>query len=99
MLTAVRDYAIGNGLTADDVIVTLLARRRYTNVMAKYADTLAGGFFADSNYIAHAVPYTYEATTASQYRYENDVVHRTPVISTRSASGASLAGMMGQDTR
>ncbi len=78
LLTAVRDYAIGKGLTADDVIVTGYSLgAAYTNVMAKYADTLAGGFFADSNYIAHAVPYTYEGNDrVLNIGYENDVVHR-----------------------
>ncbi len=78
LLTAVRDYAIGKGLTADDVIVTGYSLgAAYTNVMAKYADTLAGGFFADSNYIAHEVPYIYEGNDrVLNIGYENDVVHR-----------------------
>lgn len=100
LLTAVRNYAIGKGLTADDVIVTGYSLgAAYTNIMAKYADTLAGGFFANSNYIAHAVPYTYEGNDrVLNIGYENDVVHRA-AGNFDSLGGAVTAapGLMGQD--
>jgi len=78
LLTAVRDYAVAHGITADHVLVTGYSLgAAYTNIMAKYADTLVGGFFADSNYIAHEVPYTYEGQDrVLNIGYENDVVHR-----------------------
>ncbi|TNC13286.1 calcium-binding protein [Methylobacterium terricola] len=100
LLTAVRDYAIGKGLGADDVIVTGYSLgAAYTNVMAKYADTLAGGFFADSNYIAHAVPYTYEGhDRVLNIGYENDVVHRAAGDFDSLGEAIQAApGLMGQD--
>ncbi|WP_241229404.1 hypothetical protein [Sphingomonas sp. S-NIH.Pt1_0416] len=100
LLTAVRDYALRNGLTADDVIVTGYSLgAAYTNIMAKYADTLAGGFFADSSYVAHAVPYTYEGQDrVLNIGFENDIVHRAAGDFDSLGEAVDAApGLIGQD--
>ncbi|ALN72497.1 hypothetical protein M673_07210 [Aureimonas sp. AU20] len=100
LLAAVRDYTLAHGLTADHVIVTGYSLgAAYTNVMAKYADTLAGGFFADSSYIAHEVPYTYEGQDrVLNIGYENDVVHRAAgSFPSFGEAVAHAPGLMGQD--
>ncbi|SMD05918.1 triacylglycerol lipase [Fulvimarina manganoxydans] len=78
ILAAVRDYAIAKGVDASDVLVTGYSLgAAYTNIMAEYADSLAGGFFANSSYIAHAVPEIYdEGDRVLNIGYENDIVHR-----------------------
>lgn len=100
LLSAVRDYALRHGLGADDVIVTGYSLgAAYTNIMAKYADTLAGGFFADSSYVAHAVPYTYEGDDrVLNIGFENDVVHRAAGnFDSLGEAVAAAPGLIGQD--
>lgn len=100
LLLAVRDYARAHGLGAQDVIVTGYSLgAAYTNVMAKYADVLADGFFAQSNYVAHAVPYTFEgAGRVLNIGYENDVVHRAAGDFDTLAEAVDAApGLIGQD--
>lgn len=78
VLQAVRDYAIANGVAGEDVMVTGYSLGGgYTNVQARFADTLAGGFFKDSLYVGHAAPVVYEDDDrVLNVGYENDVVHR-----------------------
>lgn len=100
LLEAVRDYAIANGIPADHVIVTGYSLgAAYTNIMAKYADTLAGGFFTNSSYIAHEVPATYEGQDrVLNIGYENDVVHRAAGnFPTFGEAIANAPGLNGQD--
>ncbi|MDO5621405.1 MAG: hypothetical protein Q4G24_08050 [Paracoccus sp. (in: a-proteobacteria)] len=78
VLEALRDYAQSLGLTGDDVLVTGYSLGAgYANIMARFADTLADGFFADADYVAHAVPVIYDdPDRVLNIGYENDVVHR-----------------------
>lgn len=78
LLNAVKEFAIVNGLSGEDVIVTGYSLGGgMTNVMAKYRETLADGFFTDSDYIGHASPLIYDnADVIFNYGYKNDAVFR-----------------------
>ncbi|SDD17055.1 triacylglycerol lipase [Paracoccus isoporae] len=78
VLALVRDYAQDAGLDGSDVMVTGYSLGGgYTNLMARYADTLADGFFADADYVGHASPLMYEEDDrVLNIGYENDVVFR-----------------------
>ncbi|WP_353979653.1 calcium-binding protein [Salinicola endophyticus] len=77
-LSAVASFAQGNGLSGDDVLVTGYSLGGgYTNVMARFNDSLADGFFADSDYVGHAAPVIYdEGGEVINVGSENDIVHR-----------------------
>ena len=78
LLAAVAAMTAAHGLSGDDVIVTGYSLGgAMTNIMARFADTLAGGFFSDSVYIGHDGPLMYEENDrVLNVGYENDVVHR-----------------------
>lgn len=78
VLATIRTYAKSLGLDGNDVLVTGYSLGGgYTNIMARYADTLAGGFFANSDYVAHAAPVIYdEDDRVLNIGHENDVVFR-----------------------
>lgn len=78
VLAAVADYARAHGLGGADVITTGYSLGAgMTNIQARFADTLAGGFFADSDYVGHAVPVIYDDPgRVLNLGFENDVVHR-----------------------
>lgn len=78
ILSAVAAFAAANGLSGEDVIVTGYSLgRAMTNVMARFADTLADGFFANAAYIGHDGPLMFEENVrVLNIGYENDVVHR-----------------------
>lgn len=77
ILQATRDFAAAHGLSGKDVLVTGYSLGSgMANIMARYADTLADGFFADSDYIAHDGPMMYENTDRIlNIGWENDVVY------------------------
>ncbi len=100
LLARVRDYAQANGIAAQDVLVTGYSLGAgYTNIMAEYADTLAGGFFAESTYIGHAVPVTYEENDrVLNIGFENDIVHRASGNADSFGEAVDNApGLVGQD--
>lgn len=78
LLEALKNYSVEHGLSAKDVIITGYSLGAgMTNIMAKYRETLAEGFFKDSNYIAHDSPILYDnADVIKNMGYENDVVYR-----------------------
>lgn len=78
ILNAVKEYAIKNGLTGEDIIVTGYSLGGgLTNVMAKYRETLADGFFKDANYVGHASPLIYDnPDVIINMGFENDAVYR-----------------------
>ncbi|MET3611923.1 triacylglycerol lipase [Rhizobium aquaticum] len=100
LLNAVHNYAVAHHLGAQDVIVTGYSLGAgYTNVMARFADSLSGGFFANSNYIAYEVPYIYDQKDrVLNIGYENDVVHRAAGDwSSFGQAVAAAPGLIGQD--
>lgn len=78
VLAAVRDFAVDGGLSGEDVLVTGYSLGGgYTNIQARYADTLADGFFADSLYVGHDGPVIHDdPARILNVGYENDVVFR-----------------------
>lgn len=78
LLTAVRDFVVASGLTAEDVIITGYSLGGgMTNLMAEYRDSLVGGFFANANYVGCASPLICDDPgVVLNYGYENDVVYR-----------------------
>lgn len=100
LLNAVRDYAVVHHLGAEDVTVTGYSLgAAYTNVMARFADGLSGGFFANSNYVAYEVPYIFDQKgRVLNIGYENDVVHRAAGDWASFADAVAAApGLIGQD--
>ena len=77
LLNAVKTYAEANGLGGEDVLVTGYSLGGgYTNIMARFREVLADGFFTDSDYIGHAAPVIFDDPAIFNYGYENDVVFR-----------------------
>ncbi|WP_296405276.1 calcium-binding protein [Psychrobacter sp.] len=78
ILKIVKDYAINNGLTGSNVLISGYSLGAgVTNVIAAERKGLADGFFTDSDYMAFAVPAIYDnPDVVLNYGYENDVVHR-----------------------
>ncbi|MDB6181961.1 calcium-binding protein [Paracoccus fistulariae] len=78
VLSALRSFAEGQGLTGEDVIVTGYSLGGgYTNIQARFADQLAGGFFADSLYVGHDGPVIHDDPgRVLNVGYENDVIFR-----------------------
>ncbi|MFV0409308.1 MAG: calcium-binding protein [Paracoccus sp. (in: a-proteobacteria)] len=78
ILEAVRGYADELGLTAEDVMITGYSLGgAYTNIMARDADTLVDGYFADSLYIAHEPNMIYDnPDRILNVGYENSVIFR-----------------------
>lgn len=78
LLNVVKAFAEENGLSGQDVIVTGYSLGGgMTNVMAKYREVLADGFFKDSDYIAHASPLIYDnPDVIFNFGFKNDAVFR-----------------------
>lgn len=78
LLVAIKDFALEQGLSSEDVLITGYSLGGgMTNVMAKYRETLADGFFVDSDYIAHASPFIYDnAQVIFNFGFKNDAVFR-----------------------
>ncbi|KMK51329.1 hypothetical protein RO21_06835 [[Actinobacillus] muris] len=78
LLNAIKQYGIQNGLSGEDVLITgYSSGGAFTNIMAKYSDSLAGGFFKNSDYIGHASPFIYDnPDVIFNMGFENDAVFR-----------------------
>ncbi|MFQ3786330.1 hypothetical protein [Halomonas sp. A29] len=78
LLVALKGYAEANGLSGEDAIITGYSLGGgMVNIMARFREELAEGFFADANYIGHASPLIYDdPEVVFNYGYENDAVHR-----------------------
>ena len=77
LLDALAAYMTSQGLSGDDVLVTGYSLGGgLTNLMARGADTLAGGFYADADFVGHEAPVVVTDGSVLNIGYENDVVHR-----------------------
>lgn len=77
LLNAVKAYALENAITGEDVLVTGYSLGgAMTNVMARFKDTLAAGFFSNASYVAHESPLIFEHPDILNMGYENDSVYR-----------------------
>lgn len=100
LLAAVRAYALAHDVTADHVLVTGYSLgAAYTNIMAKYADTLAGGFFATAIISRTRYPIPSRQDRVLNIGYENDVVHRAAWISHVRRCGRACPRLAGAGLR
>lgn len=103
LLSAVRDFAVKNGLSAEDVLITGYSLGGgMTNLMAEYRESLAGGFFANSNYVGCASPLICDDPgVVLNYGYENDVVYRIvgDEATWQDAVAAGDPGLVNPDSR
>ncbi|HFP0556841.1 TPA: hypothetical protein ACHK92_005220, partial [Escherichia coli] len=78
LLQSIRDFAISNGLSGEDVIVTGYSLGGgVTNIMARLSESLADGFYANSDYIAWASPLVFDGDgKVLNIGFENDPVFR-----------------------
>lgn len=77
LLNAVKNYATEHHIASEKVLVTGYSLGGgMTNIMARFKDTLAEGFFKDSVYIGHAAPTILDHADVLNMGYENDVVYR-----------------------
>ncbi|WP_268967292.1 calcium-binding protein [Zavarzinia marina] len=77
LIEAVKTYAEDGDLSGEDVIVTGYSLGAgATNNMFGARETDWGGFFADSDYVAGAVPVIVDEPGIANIGFENDVVHR-----------------------
>lgn len=77
LLNAVKGYAIENQLNGENVLITGYSLGGgMTNIMARFKDTLSGGFFKDSAYVGHAAPTILDTPDILNIGYENDAVYR-----------------------
>lgn len=93
LLNAVKAHAEENGLTGSDMLVTGFSLgAAVTNMIAAERENLAGGFFADADYIAFAPPTIHnDPNVILNFGYENDVVHRA--TGDAESFGDALSGM------
>ena len=103
LLKTVRDFVIKNGLTAEDVILTGYSLGgALANLTAEYRNTLAGGFFANANFVGCASPLVCDDPgVVLNYGYENDVVYRVigDEVSWQDAITAAKPGLVNADGR
>lgn len=78
LLVALKNYSQANGLEAEDVLVTGYSLGGgMVNIMARFREELADGFFTEANYIGHESPLIYDdPEVVYNFGYENDAVHR-----------------------
>ncbi|MBF8223660.1 calcium-binding protein [Halomonas sp. 328] len=78
LLQAVRDFSQAHGLSGSDTLVTGYSLGGgMTNIMARFREGLADGFFEEAVYIGHASPLIYnDPSVVLNFGYENDAVHR-----------------------
>lgn len=77
LLVAVAGFASENNLTGQNVLVTGYSLGgAMTNIMARFKDTLADGFFKNSDYVGHDSPTILDDKSILNVGYENDAVYR-----------------------
>lgn len=78
LLAALKNYSQANGLEAEDALITGYSLGGgMVNIMARFREELADGFFAEANYIGHESPLIYDdPEVVYNYGYENDAVYR-----------------------
>lgn len=99
LLDAVRVWAPTQGLSGEDVVVTGYSLGAgAANTHAAHREDMWGGWYADSDYIAGAVPKVTELSNVFNLGFENDVVHRIVGEGDKDANAASPThGLVGND--
>lgn len=76
-LNAVKAYAAAHNLGGDDVVVTGYSLGgAMVNILAKYRNELADGFFDRSYYVGHASPLIHDDGSVFNMGFDNDAVYR-----------------------
>ncbi|AZE04297.1 calcium-binding protein [Pseudomonas chlororaphis] len=97
LLDSIKNYATNHNLTGKDVLVTGYSQGgSVTNSMYLGRDTLADGFFKDSDYFGMASPKASNSDGIFNFGFENDIVHRL-IGEQTDLSGAILAALKGSD--
>lgn len=92
-VSKVAAFAQANGLGARDVLITGYSLgAAYTNIMADNKDSLADGFFAQSDYVGHNGPVIRDYDNLINFGYENDIVYRATADTTLFNDALQLAG-------
>lgn len=78
LLKSIRDFAVNNGLSGEDIIVTGYSLGGgLTNIMARLSESLVDGFYVNSDYIAWASPLVFDGDgRVLNIGFENDPVFR-----------------------
>ncbi|WP_263264692.1 calcium-binding protein [Pseudomonas sp. RIT-PI-S] len=98
LLEAIKSYATDHHLTGKDVLVTGYSQGgAVTNGMFLGKDTLAGGFFKDSDYFGMESPKVGNDNGIFNFGFENDIVHRLTGEQTNVGS-AVIGALHGTDT-
>ncbi len=95
LLNSIRDFAVSHGLDGTDIIVTGYSLGGgLTNIMARFREVLADGFYLDSDYIAWASPVVFDGGNGAVLNigFENDPVFR---VLGNEAGFWDAVGMMG----
>lgn len=95
LLNTLKQYAISHGLSGKDVLVTGYSLGGgLTNLMAKYREVLADGFYRDANYFGYASPYIYDnAAIIFNMGFENDAVFR--ILGNKNSFNEALNDLVG----
>ncbi|AIG00807.1 type I secretion target [Pseudomonas fluorescens] len=97
LLDAIKDYAVAKNLSGKDVLVTGYSQGgAVTNGMFLTKDTLADGFFKDSDYFGMESPKVGNDSGIFNFGFENDVVHRLIGEETNLGS-AAIDALTGSD--
>ncbi|WP_227698223.1 hypothetical protein [Pseudomonas chlororaphis] len=97
LLDSIKDYATGHNLTGKDVLVTGYSQGgSVTNSMYLGKDTLADGFFKDSDYFGMASPKVGNDDGIFNFGFENDIVHRL-IGEQTDLGGAIIDALKGSD--
>ncbi|RMU54628.1 hypothetical protein ALP29_00712 [Pseudomonas syringae pv. avii] len=97
LLNSIKDYATGHNLSGKDVLVTGYSQGgSVTNSMYIGKDTLADGFFKDSDYFGMESPKSSNSDGIFNFGFENDVVHRLTGQETNVGS-AIIDALQGSD--
>lgn len=77
LMGAVKGLALFHGLAAQDVLITGYSLGgAMTNIAGRFAETIADGFFVESEFVAHASPVIFDDPRVFNIGAENDVVYR-----------------------
>ncbi len=100
ILNQVKDYAIAHHLSAEDVIVTGYSLGgAMVNIMAKYRQELADGFFDTALYVGHASPLMYDnPDVVLNMGFDNDAVYRIIGDAPTFKDAVALMGQMMSNT-
>ncbi|WP_312027556.1 calcium-binding protein [Pseudomonas aeruginosa] len=99
LLSAVKDYAVGNGLGGSDVVVTgySLGAAAVNNFYTQ-RESLSDGFYKDASFVSAESPVISDGEGVFNFGFENDVVYRAVGDDAQGPVPALLNALTGNDT-